>query len=118
MKQEGFIALITALMLSATLTALLISMNYATLLHTENFQDYENRELSLEFAKSCIENGIYYLTTGGVDDNMGCSPFSVEKTGGGFTIKASATYQKYTTTLQAYGDYEGNHFVIKTLEKI
>ena len=107
--QPGYIALISALVISAALIVISVSAATASYFSRFNVLDIESKTQSRELAEGCAQTALLSLAQGinslqNVNvDNLSCSIVSIvaDQPGTGqLTIKTSATYSQAVTNLQ------------------
>ena len=110
-KQDGFVALISAIVISSLLIIIAASLGYTGFFSRFNILDGEYKETSLGLAESCAEiarveianNSTFNVPSGGksytVDsDGNTCKILSVVGT---YTVQSQAIYQKSYSTIEA-----------------
>ena len=107
-KQEGFIALFTAIILSATLIGIAVTLSRTGFLATENVLNMEYKARSRALASSCADTAVFKLTLdrtypGSETIPIGagqCSIGLVQFSGGNLIVSAHATVENAATNLQ------------------
>ncbi|HEX3095555.1 MAG TPA: hypothetical protein VHQ20_00360 [Patescibacteria group bacterium] len=110
-KEDGFIALVSAIVISGLLIIIGASLGYTGFFSRFNILDGEFKETSLGLAESCAEiarveianNASFTVPAGGqsytIDDaGNTCKILSVTGT---YTVTSQAVYQKSYSTIQA-----------------
>lgn len=104
-KNRGFIALITAIIISAILLLLATNLSISGFYSRSNILDYELKEISFHLAEACIDqaiskriNNINYSPSPEIItiDNKECQIESVH----GNIIKTKSNYKNYITHLE------------------
>ena len=108
--RQGFIALVSVIILTTVLTIIIISQSSNSFLTRFNLLDTENKALSLELALACLETAKlkitrdYWYAGGDTVETAGqnCQILSVSPTGNDWpkTITLQAKPKNYYTNLQ------------------
>lgn len=108
-KQQGFVALVSAIVISGLLIIIGATLGYAGFFARINILDGEFKETSVGLAEACAEiarveianNANFTVPAGGRTYTIGstgdCKILSVT---GSYTVQAQAVYQKSYTTIE------------------
>lgn len=109
--QNGYIALMSAIIISVVLVMLSVSVSTAGFYSRFNVVEFEYKQRSSALAEGCInsallklaQNPAYVPTAGGETIFIGtdsCTILSVTTTAGQITIQSKATFQQAVTNVQ------------------
>jgi hypothetical protein len=108
-KEEGFIALISAIIISLLLLTIVVALNLTGFLGRFNILDSEYKERSVSLAEACVDTALLNLAnnlnyTGPVNIGVDtCNILTVQANtpvAGQTTVKTKAIFQKATTNLE------------------
>lgn len=108
-RKQGFIALISAIVISAILLIVAITMSYSAFFVRYAILDSEYKNRSSALAEGCVDSALLKLANGSVpasneiiiigsDPDDKCTIISVDQSGG-YTIKTQAIFRYSFTNL-------------------
>ncbi len=107
--QKGYIALVSAIIISLLLMAVAFALSFSSYFSRFNITDSSTKEISLSLAESCVDKALLSLAQnssyGGnetitVDGTKNCSILPVETNGSQKTVKTSAVFQQATANIK------------------
>lgn len=123
-RNQGYIAIITGIIMSMILLFIVISASTTGLLARNNKLDFDNKHASYFLAESCLERARLYLSQNyaGYAGNetlpvsgATCSILSIETSGQNKVIKAKASVYGATTNLKLTVDPSLNQISLEEL---
>jgi hypothetical protein len=108
MNQKGYIAIISAVIISFLLMGATLTLSLTGFFNRSNILSSEFKEMSNSLAEACVSTALFkiaenkdYLGNESITvDNSACSIMPIESLGGQKIIKTTATVQNSTTNLR------------------
>jgi hypothetical protein len=130
--QEGFLALMSAIIISAVLAVVVFSVSFAGFMTRFNILDSEYKARSYVLAEGYAGNALIILAQGlalnpsysGTGGNVAISGttadyYSVSITGGSaVTINSHSVVQGATTNINISGTYSGGSFIVNSWKEV
>ncbi len=106
-RNAGFIALTSAIVISALLLCITVSLGLSGFFTRTNIFDSESKEHSLALAEACANKALLNLAQGSTYtgpvavDNDACTIVSIQASSGNVTVKTQGVFNKAYTNLEA-----------------
>jgi hypothetical protein len=126
--QQGFIALVSAIVISSLLIIIATSLGYTGFFSRFNILDGEFKDSSLGLAESCAEiarieianNPSFSVPSGGKIYNVGSSANTCKilSVNGSYTVQTQGIYQNSYSTIEAVFSRTTNDVVVSSWKEI
>jgi hypothetical protein len=112
MNQSGYIALISAIIISILIMGIALTLSLTGFFNRSNLLDSEFKEMSSSLSEACVSTALFKIAQNEsyagnesvVIGSYNCSILPLESAGGQKIIKATATVQNSTTNLRVTVD--------------
>lgn len=128
-SEEGFLALMSAIIISAVLMIVVFSVSFSGFMTRFNILDSEYKTKSYSLAEGYISDSFIVLAqklsenpsypgTGGQVSLGGLDYYEIIVSGASVTIKAHSVVERATTNIQVEGTYSGGSLVIDSWKEV
>ncbi len=119
-KQNGFVALVSAIVISALLIIIAASLGYTNFFTRFNILDGENKETSLGLAEACAEiarveianSSGFSVPSGGKTYTFGGNTCKILSVSGSYTVQSQGVYQNSYSTIEAIYNRTGSDVTV------